>query len=373
MEFLNQYLAVVSFGLFLASPCVADDAIPSPDQNELSTNNLPRVIGSNLFRLPPLDVEAIYPPVVTALAISNDATKLVAAGDDHAIRIIDTSDPNSIATRLGHSDWVQAIVMENATQRFYSCGNDGELRRWSLQEETPSEVIHRSPTALMALAIDEKNNCLACAGFGPKIWIYSLTDRQLVQELDVPCSDLRTLAFSADGKSLACGSRDGYVRVWDWRGKTLLAEQRLHRDRVRAVRFSHEDSLVTSVGEDRHVVCFDYRQRLITCSRGLATGRLLSMSILDNELIAIAGSDNTIRIVEIQSGDERGELVGHEGSVAVMISHRDILLSGSFDTTIRIWDLTKAKSGASDAKTERFEHPVSARFHDSGINRDPVR
>jgi WD40 repeat protein len=56
-------------------------------------------------------------------------------------------------------------------------------------------------------------------------------------------------------------------------------------------------------------------------------------------LIAAAGADNAIHIYDVLADEELGKLTGHTGSVAVMCSCADLLASGSFDTTVRLWKI----------------------------------
>jgi len=315
-----------------------------------------------LIRLTPLDTTAKYPPVVTAIGCSQNGKWLIAAGDDHALRIVQLADGRTLHTLQGHTDWVQAVSILEENRSIVSCSKDCTLRLWSASEQWTSRLIHQGDVALMALATDKSNQLVACAGFGPHIWIYSLRDGSLLKTLTCGCSDQRALAFSSDGRQLACGGRDGIVRVWEWQSDHQPLEQTLHQDRIRSISFSENDSVISTVGEDRRFVRYQLRPGQILVERKIAGGRLLSMTSIDTETIAVAGSDNTIRLIEISTGNEISRLHGHDGSVAVMMRSGSQLVSGSFDTTIRTWNLSRAMQ----KNTGNYEHPVSARFQDSG-------
>jgi WD40 repeat protein len=85
-------------------------------------------------------------------------------------------------------------------------------------------------------------------------------------------------------------------------------------------------------------------------------------------LFAIAGSDNTIRIFNDVDQQVQAKLIGHNGSVSILKRTNRHLISGSFDTTIRIWDIEHSVSSI-DARG-RFVHPVAAQFEDSGAAGD---
>lgn len=352
----NWWLLVVALLCIIVHPMMAEDIVPSDQATASSLDS------QLLIRLAPLDSNAKYPPVVTALGAAKDGNRLIAAGDDHALRIVQLNDGRTLETLKGHTDWVQAVAFVDDNRMILSCGKDRTLRMWLASAQWESKILHQGDFALMALAVDSFKQHVAIAGFGPEIWIYSLFDGSLVKKLVCECNDQRAIAFSNDGRRLACGGRDGAIRVWDWQSDQRPLEQTLHHDRIRSISFSDNDQVISTVAEDRHLVRYQLEAGKILIDRKIIGGRLLSMTNIDSETIAVAGSDNTIRLIEVVSGTEVNRLVGHDGSVAVMVRSGDRLVSGSFDTTIRIWDLSRAMKKNSG----KYEHPVSARFQDSG-------
>ncbi len=96
------------------------------------------------------------------------------------------------------------------------------------------------------------------------------------------------VAFSNDGREIACGGRDGVVRIWNWTTDQQPFEQSLHRDRIRALRFSADDQEIISIGEDRRLVRYRHNTGQVVSDRVISTGRLLSMTFIDDESLAVA-------------------------------------------------------------------------------------
>jgi WD40 repeat protein len=142
--------------------------------------------------------------------------------------------------------------------------------------------------------------------------------------------------------------------------------------------------MLYSVGEDRRLVGIELTKQTVEYQNDLGAGRLMAIVRLADERYAVSGSDNTIRIVKPIASDLQEpstetdseakllgiKLIGHDGTIAVLRASGDHLFSGSFDTTIRSWDIATALSGA-DAQG-RFVHPVSAQYEDSSA-REPIR
>jgi F-box and WD-40 domain protein CDC4 len=59
---------------------------------------------------------------------------------------------------------------------------------------------------------------------------------------------------------------------------------------------------------------------------------------------AISGSrDTTLRVWDLPSGRCRGILMGHQASVRCLEIHGDIVVSGSYDTTAKIWRISSGE------------------------------
>jgi WD40 repeat protein len=88
--------------------------------------------------------------------------------------------------------------------------------------------------------------------------------------------------------------------------------------------------LLTSIRESKHTL------------RGhTSTVRCLKMSDANT---AISGSrDTTLRIWDIKTGLCKNVLVGHIASVRCLEIHGDIVVSGSYDTTAKVWSISEGR------------------------------
>jgi WD40 repeat protein len=111
--------------------------------------------------------------------------------------------------------------------------------------------------------------------------------------------------------------------------------------RIRALAFSADGDRIAAAGDGPFL-------RLWTVSDGAEIkyfvsrpGRVMALVFCSDDLIATGSSDNVIRIWSIDAAQEIYRLVGHEGSVSSLefSPGEQLLLSGSFDTTICFWKL----------------------------------
>jgi WD40 repeat protein len=346
-----------------------------------------------VLRLAPLGKTADS-PVVTALAIDPSGNYAAAAGDDHAIRIFSLNDiasPFPQSSLLdGHRDWVQGIEFSADGKLLATCAKDGKLQVWkreSAQNDTKASLGSwkqlwsiEVPHALFSLTF-LGNDSLLAAGFDPSIYRLDLETLQWTVDHRSESADVRTLAISNDKHYLAYAGRDGVVRIQNLNARGKLVQDggfaiAAHNHRVRGLCFSQNGSMLYSVGEDRRLVGIELKTQSVQYQNDLGAGRLMAIERLAEDRYAVSGSDNTIRIVKPGVADPLEtkvlgvKLIGHDGTIAVLRASGEHLFSGSFDTTIRSWDIASALSGADDQG--RFIHPVSAQYEDSSA-RERIR
>lgn len=100
-----------------------------------------------------------------------------------------------------------------------------------------------------------------------------------------------------------------------------------HVHGVRSLRNPNDHSLTVTISASVHTL------------RGhTSTVRCLKMS---NANTAISGSrDTTLRVWDLPSGTCTSVLMGHQASVRCLEIHGDLIVSGSYDTTAKIWSIS---------------------------------
>ena len=301
----------------------------------------------HVIQLRPLRPES-KPPVVTAVALHPNGERLATAGDDHVVRIWDLADGTMLRKLSGHTDWVRAAAYSPRGHMLATAGNGRTILLWDTNSGQIIRSLDHPDQAISTLIFNFDGSRLAATGFEKVMHVFDMQRHESIQRLQCPCIDMRAAAFSGDGKLLVAGGRNGKLRVWNMASGEPLYDIQAHRQRIRSVAFSPDSTRFTSTGEDRTIRIWnsaDGTNHLTLTNDG---AKVLSLVYCTPRLIATGGTDNQIRFWDLDRRAEAGRLAGHTGSVASLAVAGDSLVSGSFDTTVRVWQWRRA-----DIHTER--------------------
>jgi WD40 repeat protein len=161
-------------------------------------------------------------------------------------------------------------------------------------------------------------------------------------------SDVTALALLSDGQ-LASGSKDQLVRVWDPKSGAETARLGVYNGPVTSLAALPDGRLASGSDEENAIGLWDLSSAEAIWLEGF-TGGVQALAVLrDGRLASASGSgagDNTIRLWDVTSGKVTRSLTGHTSvvtSLAVLPDGR--LASGSWDQTIRLWDVSDSTFG----------------------------
>jgi len=257
---------------------------------------------------------------VQSIAFSPDGTTIATASLDGTARLWDVKNAQQLL-RLDHDVTVNAVAFSPDGKTFVTVSGD-TARLWDSQ--SGQELIsfnHNSLSKFVAFSPDGKTVATGSNDDTVKLW--SAQSGQELASLDAE-STINALAFSPDGRTIITASRDSRARLWDSQSGRELAK------------FKHYDSEADDLNLMR-----------------IAVEGVTSVAYSpDSKTVATAGVDKTVRLWDIQKGEEIARL-----------NHDDEVWNLSFSPDGRI--IATASGGTVQLWNTQSDQELPHFFHDS--------
>jgi WD40 repeat protein len=246
---------------------------------------------------------------------------------------------NKIITRLNTTNVFALVQLQN--ESLASGSSDlNEILIWDLKTRKIIQKLIGHWFSINCLILDNLNGHLISGSYDCtiRIWNNCKTIQTLIGHFDwITC-----LAFISNDK-LASGSYDNTIIIWDLNqnnnnNKTILVG---HTDPINCILLV-SNKYLASGSKDCTIRIWNILNYTMTKILTQHTGPIRSLALISTNTFATCSNDLTLKIWNLNSNKPIiNELTGHDDSVSglVFISNKNQLISGSFDGTIRIWEV----------------------------------
>lgn len=295
-------------------------------------------------------------PVVTGVSLQPANGDLLAiVGDDHFVCLYDIKQQRYTEHLDNHKDWVRTARFSPDGSQLATAGNDRQLFLWSNGRWDRPATQRRHPAAIIECAFSNSGKNLATVGFESTLRIYDAQTGKSIQRLSCPCADNHAVAFSADDSLVAAGGRCGTIRVWDVASGGVKTQFKAHKKRIRSIDFTLDGKIV-SASDDQTVRITDVETPQAPRTLPRHASKLYSTALLSDGMLATGGSDNQIHIWQLDQLQEIGPLKGHTGTVSCLDYSSGKLVSGSYDTHVRLWRTETQTSAPVQRQTQLIDN-----------------
>ncbi|MCG9129286.1 sigma-70 family RNA polymerase sigma factor [Candidatus Poribacteria bacterium] len=174
------------------------------------------------------------------------------------------------------------------------------------------------------------------------IWLY---DAHTGQELDLlirTSVQVKSVAFSPDGKTLVSGNSDNTIHLWDIQTHTLQNTFKGHTDSVLSVVFNSDGTSLASGSKDNTICLWDvYTGKLQKTLKGHTNAVISVVFDPNGETLASGGIDTTLRLWDVETGtlQKTINLVEYTERMDMTFSPDGKTLAAWEWGTIQLWDV----------------------------------
>lgn len=320
---------------------------------------------------------------ITAIAITPDGKHILSGSQDNSLKLWNVNTGQEIQTFTGHTRPVSSVAI-TPDGRLALSGSLGTTRCWNLATGKEIEIIgwHRSGTAAIAITPDGRK--VLSGGLDGWLILWDLITSREIRSFRGPSGIMSSLSITPDGKHALSGSYDSVsilldisetkfkplyplisaitaassmlsrntnFRIMIEQAQTLI-ERGLFPEAIHILRkaqqvpgFESDPEILDSL----HAIRMKTVNNIIKLSKGWPRSTLKghshivsSVAITPDSKYILSGSwDETLKLWDVLTGKEVRTFTGHTGWISAVAITPDghHALSGSYDGTIKFWQL----------------------------------
>eukprot|EP00656_Telonema_subtile_P003801 TRINITY_DN11719_c0_g1_i2.p1 TRINITY_DN11719_c0_g1~~TRINITY_DN11719_c0_g1_i2.p1 ORF type:complete len:535 (+),score=139.01 TRINITY_DN11719_c0_g1_i2:91-1695(+) len=279
---------------------------------------------------------------VLCCCYSKDGRTVIAASHDRSLSVW-AAPEGQLVKKLdgGHTSAIYWCALSPDGETVASASHDETCKLWSLREGKWYANLRGHDGPVRSCSFSPDGALLATGSYDKSIKIWDVEATRGIHTLTGHRGMVRTVDFSPDGTMLASAGNDLTIRLWMMPGATPGMVFEGHTDIISTVTFSSTGALLASASYDFTVRLWDPNTGE-TVRQLTSDDQVLSCSFSrDETMVTTTSNAQVVEVWNTADGSCFLSLTGHAAPVfsARFGPHGRMLVSGSHDCTLRMWDL----------------------------------
>lgn len=270
---------------------------------------------------------------VMSVAFSHDGKTLASSIYGSIITLWNLNKKQQIAA-LRHGIYAKYSVAQSLFfQDILMSANFKEIKIWNPETfEKIATIPNNSQSVLFGTLSPDGKNVVIRNADNAKVW--NLETKQVISIIRSE-SNVQSVIFSPDGKTLAIGYNNGSVKLWNTETQQEIVTLTGHSDDINTIAFSPDGNTLATGSYDETVKLWNLKtQQNITTFHGYLSGVTSVVFSPDGKTLAIGYNDGTIKLRNL---DTKRVIATLNGGNRVRFSPDGKTLFGESGDNINIW------------------------------------
>lgn len=274
---------------------------------------------------------------VTSVTFSPNGNYIASSSEDKTVRLWDLDGYPVGKPFRGHEDYVNAINFSPDGRYIVTGSSDKTVRLWNLQDNSIGTPFKGHQGVVRSVAFSPDSQYIISGGDdGMRLW--DLKGNVIEPFLKLKGRQIKSVAFSPDGQTIVIASDT--LQFWDRKGNSIAKPIEAHIYGVSSLAISRDGKYIVTSGVDNTVKLIDFQKKKI--DKTIRENDIVSVAFNpDSKSIAIA-SGKTVQVRDLEGNLIGQPFLGHDDkltSVAFSPLGKDYIVTGSWDKTVRLWNL----------------------------------
>lgn len=255
----------------------------------------------------------------------------------------------SIAT---HERWVTSIAHSADGAIIATAGGQslqyrpGDVILWDAKTGKAIAALEGHTSNVWSVAFSPDGKTLVSSGYDGKVIVWNVAEKKSTAILEKHKGWCRSVAFHPGGKQFATAGEDGTAVVWNLEGPKEAKELKAHEAAIYQVAFSADGNTLATASTDKTVKLWDWQSGKENAKLEGHEDAVWCVAFGGN-LIATGGADRKLRLFE-PNGKLVAALPGHTDWISGVAFSPDgkSIATSSLDRSIRTWNVDQAIAAA---------------------------
>jgi WD40 repeat protein len=231
--------------------------------------------------------------------------------------------------------------------------------------------VHNPDLQIIHVAFSDDGDLAATAAEDGSAVIWDVTSRQELQRIQVLDGVLFAVAFAPDGRTLAAGGQDDTVRLFDVHSGEQVGALSGLPDWMFNLDFTEDGSQLLTASRDGAMMLWDVATQTLLRSFVGKDGRALDVQFVDENTAVSSSSSGTLRVWDLPDRRLRAQYDAADFLVSAAYSPDDRLLALGLNQTIRLVDANSGETAAELTMPEGID-PVDNPGDVTALAFDPI-